>query len=155
MTGRSAGMRALTIWQPWADAIAYGTKRVENRTWPAPPDLTGQLIAIHAAKQADPGARLPGGRSWPSGGLPPEPARRGAVLAVARVTGCHYPGAPGAACGHGGLLCSQWAAWGQYHWLLRQVRPLPQPVPVRGARLWRLPLEAEDAVRGQLRGGQP
>lgn len=47
-------MRALTIKQPWASAIAAGIKRVENRTWPPPARLIGQRIAIHAGKATDP-----------------------------------------------------------------------------------------------------
>jgi hypothetical protein len=30
-------MYALTIWQTWADCIAFGDKNVENRFWPARP----------------------------------------------------------------------------------------------------------------------
>ncbi|WP_193188849.1 ASCH domain-containing protein [Nisaea sediminum] len=38
-------MKALTIHQPWADAIAYGHKPVENRSWPT--SYRGPLL-IHA-----------------------------------------------------------------------------------------------------------
>jgi hypothetical protein len=40
-------MRALTILQPWAEMIARGVKRVENRTWRT--KYRGPL-AIHAGK---------------------------------------------------------------------------------------------------------
>ncbi len=40
-------MRALTILQPWAEMIARGVKRVENRTWRT--KYRGE-IAIHAGK---------------------------------------------------------------------------------------------------------
>ncbi|RPF31537.1 ASCH domain-containing protein [Streptomyces sp. TLI_185] len=36
---------ALTLWQPWASCIAYGTKRIENRRWAT--DYRGWLL-IHA-----------------------------------------------------------------------------------------------------------
>ncbi|ETI62979.1 hypothetical protein C100_14945 [Sphingobium sp. C100] len=41
-------MKALSLWQPWASAIALGHKRIETRHW-----STGYrgLIAIHAAKR--------------------------------------------------------------------------------------------------------
>ena len=42
-------MRAITIWQPWAWAIAEGYKPVENRTW-RPPFQQGEYVAIHAGK---------------------------------------------------------------------------------------------------------
>lgn len=34
-------MRALTIRQPWAAAIAHGPKRIENRPKPIPPKHIG------------------------------------------------------------------------------------------------------------------
>lgn len=40
-------MKALSLWQPWATAIALGSKRVETRSWKT--DYRGP-IAIHAAK---------------------------------------------------------------------------------------------------------
>lgn len=40
-------MKALTVLQPWAWAIASGLKRVENRTWQTP--YRGPLL-IHAGK---------------------------------------------------------------------------------------------------------
>lgn len=39
-------MKALTIWQPWATAIAIGAKRIETRSWET--HYRGP-IAIHAA----------------------------------------------------------------------------------------------------------
>src|SRR5262245_33853273 len=41
-------MRALSLWQPWASAIALGAKRVETRDWST--RYRGPL-AIHAAKR--------------------------------------------------------------------------------------------------------
>jgi hypothetical protein len=42
------GMRALTLWQPWASLLAVGIKRHETRSWRIPPKLLGARIAIHA-----------------------------------------------------------------------------------------------------------
>jgi DNA polymerase-1 len=42
-------MWALTVWQPWAWAIAMGFKLIENRSWPPPRWLIGRELAIHAA----------------------------------------------------------------------------------------------------------
>lgn len=42
-----APMKAITIWQPWADLIIRGYKHFETRGWATP--YTGPL-AIHAAK---------------------------------------------------------------------------------------------------------
>jgi hypothetical protein len=138
-------MYALTIWQPWADAITRGAKRVENRSWPAPPWVIGETIAIHAGRRYDHSALPPPGTSWPHPHIPPTALPLGAVVAAARVTGCHH------SCDCGGRdwqhrrrlpyrSCSPWAASGHYHWQLSEVRALPQPLPARGyQKLWRLP----------------
>jgi hypothetical protein len=47
-------MKALSLWQPWATAIAMGAKLVETRAWTIP--YRGPL-AIHAGK-SDAGAQL-------------------------------------------------------------------------------------------------
>ena len=149
--------------------IAYLGKRAENRGWPFPPALAGELIAIHAGKTI---AREPVAVPRPQGlaglfdsqaeqdrwqawrlGLArrPEPGqwpRRlvlGAVVAAAAVTGCHWWEDCAAD------PCSPWAARGQYHWQLTAVVALPAPVPCDGAqRLWFLPPDIDAAVRAQL-----
>lgn len=40
-------MKAISLWQPWASAIALGLKRVETRSWPT---KHRGPIAIHAAR---------------------------------------------------------------------------------------------------------
>jgi len=145
----TAGLRPLTVRQSWASAIAYGGKRVENRSWPAPPWLTG--LAVHAGSGIDWDAPP---EAWTAAGLAPyrRGARRanwtaslplGAVIAVAELAGCHHSDD----CGH----CSAWSEPGSWHWELRDVRPLRAPVPCRGKLgLWRLPEHAEKGVREQL-----
>jgi hypothetical protein len=143
-------MRALSIQHPWAAAIAYGTKRVENRTWTAPRWAIGQTIAIHASKKPDISARTPAGESWPEHRM-----HLGAVIAVVTVTGCHHSEEcmlPANAVPPGGYTgCSRWAQRGQWHWELASIRKLPDPVQCKGAlALWRLPEDVEKAVRAQL-----
>lgn len=47
-------MRALTVIQPHASAIALGLKRFEFRNWPPPPDIrAGAPFALHAGKALD------------------------------------------------------------------------------------------------------
>ena len=141
-------MKALTVHNPWAWAIAHGGKDIENRTWTisAPGD-----VAVHAGLTLDRQAlghpliraattRWLGGRS-PVGVLPWEQSI-GAVIAVVAVVGAHR-NCDGS--------CSPWAVLGQWHWRLANVRPLPEPVPARGAQqLWPLPDDVEAAVRTQL-----
>lgn len=113
-------MYAITVWQPWADAIADGRKPVENRVWAAPPVP-------------------PVGEDWPDPHVPAGSRPRGAIIAAARLAGCHhYTKCP---------MCSRWAAAGQYHWQLDQVQALAEPVRTRGyQRLWRLRPDVEQAV---------
>ena len=40
-------MKCLSLWEPWATAIAYDLKRIETRSWSTP--YRGP-VAIHAAK---------------------------------------------------------------------------------------------------------
>lgn len=111
-------MRALTIRQPWADAIAHGTKRVENRTWAT--GYRGRLL-IHAGVAYDPMGRFiitdrDALASWPD--------TRRAVLAVATLADVH------AAKG----CCLPWGEQGPavFHWVLTDVRTLADPVPATG-----------------------
>lgn len=48
-------MIAISLWQPWASAIACGIKSVETRSWAA--ECIGARIAIHAAKKNTPELR--------------------------------------------------------------------------------------------------
>ncbi|WP_306324148.1 MULTISPECIES: ASCH domain-containing protein [unclassified Streptomyces] len=129
-------MRALTIRQPWAAAIAHADKRVENRTWPT--SYRGPLL-IHAGKTVD----------QRSGRLVAAVVRGlqmdlGAVIAVARITGCHDSSGER-------TLCSLWAAEGQFHHVLDEVTALPLPIPWKGAQgLWVPPAVLVDKVRDQL-----
>jgi hypothetical protein len=41
-------MKAISLWQPWASAVALGSKRIETRSWQT--SYRGP-IAIHAAKR--------------------------------------------------------------------------------------------------------
>jgi hypothetical protein len=135
-------LRALTIKQPWASAIAYGTKTVENRSWEPPRLPGGQELAIHAGKSSDVGAWPPIGQFWDAS----QPL--GAILAVATLAGCH----DWDECENpDGSLCTPWSQRFQWHWQISNVRPLAEPVPCRGfQKLWTVPDEAEAAVRAQL-----
>jgi hypothetical protein len=153
-------MKSLTVQQPYASAIATGPKRIENRTRKT---YHRGLLAIHAGLAVD---WLAASRAWTSAGLVPYVPRAphrawtgslvlGAVVAVADLTGCHWhsecrqPNPQPTGCR--AVWCSEWSAAGQFHWALENVRPLPEPVPCKGALgLWTLPDEVESAVRAQL-----
>ena len=52
-------MKALTIWPEWVLAFKVLQKDIENRCWPAPKELIGQRIALHAGRRIG-GVVLPG-----------------------------------------------------------------------------------------------
>lgn len=138
------GIRALTIRQPYADAIVHGVrdgapKRIENRTRPVPPKYVGATIFIHAGLAVDRHAVLPGG-------IIAGHDARGAIIGTARITGSH----PDAGC------CRPWGMDQPFHWELADVRPLTAPVPAKGALgFWKPDAEALAAVQAQLGTGEP
>lgn len=128
-------LRGLTLWQPWAHAVAHLGKRIENRPWRPWPSIVGELIAIHAAARVDVATEA-AAAEWirqRTGVGVPEAATlpRGAIVAVARVTGC---------------VEASRDPWfmGPFGWTLTEVVALPFPIPIRGAQgLW--PMHAEVA----------
>jgi len=60
-------VRAITIWQPFADLIIVGRKICENRSWRPHAGLVGQRVAIHAGltRWTPPGLTAPDDEPWP------------------------------------------------------------------------------------------
>ena len=166
-------MRALTVRAPWSWAIAHGGKDVENRSW-QPPCWLDQ-VAIHAGARSgwdrDGENSLRVNLAWQRFIGPVSSLNRwmgtrnvelgrdnpliiySAIVAVAEVDTCHHDGScylfPAFHEGTG--RCSAWAAAGQWHWHLANVRALSDPVPCKGMLgLWRLPEDVERDVRKQL-----
>ena len=157
-------MKAITVKQPWAWAIAHGQKDIENRTWG-----TGYRgpIAIHAGARWDEDGAYDkrvlralhgfGDRFDPPlrvERLGPKTVRLlrdqqltpGAVVAVADLVGICTARSTAEQCG-----CGLWAVDGQCHWKVANVRPLPEPVPCKGRLgLWDLPDEVDVAAVSQL-----
>lgn len=144
-------MKAITIRQPWARAIAGGFKDIENR---GRTTSHRGLVAIHAGKTIDRGAdRDPRITSMygrdASIGVPV-----GVILAVADLTDCHpaaYGGARGRTC------CGPWGEAHHnggpcFHLVLANVRHLATPVPARGSLAvpFTLPDDVAAAVAAQL-----
>lgn len=73
-------MKALTICQPYAELIARGSKRIENRTWPTA--YRGPLV-IHAGKSRDWLDPDTDAIDYPDGDLV-----FGAFIAIADLVGC-------------------------------------------------------------------
>lgn len=149
-------MKALTVKQPSAWAIAHGGKPIENR-----PRLTRHRseLAIHAGVAWD--ARWAASQvyraAWRRSGAPGEMQEFGLVLptacviAVVDIVGCHQAGPVDRLDGTVGLCCEPWGVPG-WHWEIGNVRPLLDPVPCeRGwLGLWNLPGQEEAEVRDEL-----
>jgi hypothetical protein len=146
-----APLRALSLWQPWAHAIVWGSKRLENRKWAPWRSVVGQVIALHATDHVEPLSLAQinenFGTSWRL-----EDLARKAVVGLARVTGHITADDPRAA-------TDPW--WmGPIAWTLEDVVRI-DPVPCRGAQgLWLLegPVlarvrAAEALARGAKREG--
>ena len=160
-------MRAISIRQPWAFAICYFGKRVENRDW----DLRGGNIAqarrlvgsdilIHAAKgctrdEWEDACDFMKGFPHPHTGPKGETLKtiaRGAIVAIAKLVAVTYTTEHEHRntlnriecdlCGHpiqefrGGHSCDRpdpWAIPGTVGLILDNVRPIPVPIPFKGA----------------------
>lgn len=135
-------MNALTICQPWAELIARGEKRVENRTWPwrAPPCW----LAIHAGK---------GRKFLKEGDEERYPGMAlGAVVAAAFF---HVAIEKPKLATWASLYPSRWDwlpthayAEGPWCWVFSKVVRLPEPIPLTGQRgIFELP----DRIAKRLR----
>lgn len=141
-------MRALTVRQSWAGFIAAAAelgddaKDVENRTRPI--RHRGPIL-IHSSAAMDDMRNAP---AWMKLLLPRVPERLhacGRVLAVARIAGCH-PSARG-------CCDTAWAerSGGVWHWEIKDVRALPEPIPAKGRLgLWKPGRDLVAAVLQQL-----
>jgi len=143
-------LRVLTVRRPWARLIADGIKPVENRVWAT---KHRGVIAIHAGNAFEPAAPADAIATRAGRYLQPgywaEDQHPTGIVAVAELTGVcadstDSPHRVRCACG-------PWAVPGQYHWRLSSVRPLVEPVPVRGGLgLRRLPADVEARIWAQI-----
>jgi hypothetical protein len=145
-------VRALTIRQPYADAIAHGPKRIENRPKPLPVKYISVPVLLHAAKAHHASgitaidlAQITGARThtWPG--------TRSAIIAVIRFGGFHL------ADNNAHWCCRPWGQVATrvqpevWHWEIREVTPLDEPVPASGALgFWTPDDDVLDAVQRQI-----
>ena len=145
-------MKTISLWQPWASAIALDLKHFETRSWKPHAGLIGQPLAIHAAQKKD----WTGQARWiqhrlglPPGAEPPAVMESefraraveaikefdalpfGAVVCVVKVVRCWTSE------GAKERITPKEAGWGNYGpnrfaWELEMVRVLEHPLPVMG-----------------------
>lgn len=146
-------MKAISLWQPWASAIARGAKYIETRRWAT--NYRGPL-AIHAAKHENHSELIAIASDWSwcaalgwKKSDPTHPWERipfGAIVATCTLAAClcvedipikeldalRFRG------GHG---FDSWTermmgdfSPGRFGWVLTNVKPLENPIPYRGAQ---------------------
>lgn len=121
-------MKALTLYQPWAQLVADGRKRIETRSWGT---LYRGLLAIHAARGGLDTA-LAAKAGYDAGTLP-----RGAVVAVAELRDVVMMTPAFLAAVTEEEWQWGWFAPGRYAWRLGGVDRFAEPVTVSGGRgLW-------------------
>lgn len=131
-------MRALTLWQPWAHAICYLGKRIENRSWHPPGRQIGQDLAIHAGKRLDRDA-VDEIEYYFADMQDSPPMVFGAVVAVARLRG--FARTAEEIRRHGVDVDGRawWSGPGHVAWILDDIRVLDRPIQCRGRQgLWTL-----------------
>jgi hypothetical protein len=127
-------LRAVSVRQPWAWAIARGHQPVLNRS--ADTGYRGP-VAVYASFRVDLESfesdvvRQTASAAWD----PADPvAAIGGIVAVVSLAGVCAAAASGVPCG-----CGEWARPGAYHWRFADPRPLRWPVLAVGqAGLWEL-----------------
>ena len=132
-------MKAITVWQPWAGALAAGIKENETRSWAT--KYRGQ-IAIHAAMREvfDGLALIP----VPTALKIKEALRcewadmpRGAIIATGELVDCIKITPEFVAALSPDELALGDYTLGRYAWKLANVKRLPEPIPTKGKQgLW-------------------
>lgn len=160
-------MRAISLWQPWADLIAWGYKTMETRLWPT--HHRGDLL-ICSAKRYDRVVkehidmfRLPD--AWEllfdaEAGYPQLPMdyepRLGQALAIVDVVDCitlseelkqreQWRRAACFPCPY--ATDGEWSLEGRYGWVLENIRPLDVPFAIKGKQgFFEVDLETQERV---------
>lgn len=149
-------MKALTLWQPWASAVACEQKRVETRSWKTkyrgeiaihsaaklPPSWLG--ASRHAAAFRDELADVLGARrdSDDRGGLHVDQAVRalpfGQILCIVRLVAIEETAMVRDSLSERERIFGNYED-GRYAWLFEMVERLNEPIPAKGNRmLWNL-----------------
>lgn len=131
-------MRAISLWQPWASAIALGHKHIETRGWST--KYRGPLV-IHAAKRWTKDQRDFASTEFTLGRLP-RALPLGAYVAVADLVDVQETGTLKLTVDAIERLYGNYEP-GRFGWVLENIRPLHEPVPAVGKQGFWTPTPAE------------
>ena len=155
-------MRALSLWQPWAEYCALGLKPIENRSWCPSLQLIGEWILLHAAKRVpkreelDRAAELCREATGEAGLTDPDALALGSLVGAARVTG--VAARPDVALVDGfvhwktaELVHSPWFS-GPFGWVLEDAVRFPAPIQCNGRQgIWNVDERYRIAIREQMK----
>lgn len=116
-------IRAISLWQPWASAIAVGNKRVETRHWTT---NYRRPLLIHAAKRFGPDEREFAQIERTLGRLPGR-IPLGALVAIADLVDVRPTDQLALTVGAVERLYGNYAP-GRFGWVLDHVRPFHEPI---------------------------
>lgn len=122
-------MRAISLWQPWATAIAFGVKRVETRHWST--NYTGPL-AIHAAKHWTRAEKEFTKLEQMMTRLPKD-IPLGVIIATCTLMGCRRTEDVEHQITEIERIYGNYAP-GRFAWFLTDIVALPEPIPFKGAQ---------------------
>ena len=126
-------IRAISLWQPWASAMAIGAKVNETRSWPT--SYRGDLLICSAKRKPSPEEVGDGDLYRQAMAMP-----YGYALCVVELYECRPTEAS----------LGDYTP-GRFTWCTRNLRRLRQPLPMRGRQgLWALTPEEEAQVRGTI-----
>lgn len=140
-------MKAISLWQPWASAVADGSKRNETRHWPT--NYRGDLVICSAKRSLDT-IGLAVAREH---NIPLTAMKFGYALCIVEVFDClqtdviAYFRKPIA---KAELELGDYTP-GRFVWLTRNLRKLRTPVPVIGRQgFWNLPDDVVERITANL-----
>ena len=122
-------MKAISLWQPWASAIALGHKRVETRHWTT--KYRGPLL-IHAAKRWGRDQREFASVEMALGRLPAR-IPLGALVATARLVDVRPSEEVKLTVSAIERLYGNYEP-DRFGWLLEDIVALPEPIPFKGTQ---------------------
>lgn len=130
-------MKALSLWQPWATAMARGHKTIETRSWGT---QHRGLVAICAARTTDDialAAELLERAGLPDTALPPGDCPSawplGCVVAVGTLVDCVSTTGLVDTLGKCELAFGDYSR-GRWAWVFKDIRPMVPVVPCTGAQ---------------------
>lgn len=136
-------MRGISLWEPWASAMAHGFKEIETRGYPT--SYRGELLICAAKKIVDTRAL----------GLPARvnlmKLNHGCALCVVELYDC----IPAENCEPHVIAGDEeqlgYYDVGRWAWLTKRRRPLAHPIPWRGKQgLWTLTDAEEKQIQALL-----